>query len=486
LSHAFPFPHYQLTEATAARTMPSVQKNATRPECIAEFLGTFLLVLTVGCNIINQTAPWHGVSIASVLMVSIYSFGKISGANFNPAVSLSLAVVQALGGSGGISWVKMATYMGVQVLGGLAAALCYCTLFWDTATIVPPTDHIGFKCLCEMLYTAMLCYVVLNVAAYQKDAKKGNEYYGLAIGYVIVAGAYGAGAVSGGAFNPAVIISVQATSGMRLATSATLILVYVLSQFAGALLAAGLYRAERPGEFGPEPVGRQKHIAALDAECVGTFYLVLTVILAVHANTPAAGFAIAASLMCMIYASGDISGAHFNPAVTLSVWLHKCANPPPDFRPMNESILALVYMVLQFLGALMAAWICSYGFPGGISAETKMGWSEVMIAEMVFTFVLCFVVMSTAVSKKTEAKNFFGLAIGSCVTVGGYAIGKVSGGCLNPAVALGVVFSDFMGNGTFRAKRLFLLFVAQFLGAAFASVAMRITHADESPEPLKK
>merc|ERR1719265_2986080 len=142
----------------------------------------------------------------------------------------------------------------------------------------------------------MLCFVVLNVACASKYAETGNQWYGLAIGFVIVAGAYGAGVVSGGCFNPAVAIGIDTSSaGLGFGWC----IAYTIFEFVGAALAA---------------VASQ-----LISEFLGTFMLVLTVGLNVLGNSPAGAFSIAASLMCMIYALGDVSGAHFNPAVTLAI-----------------------------------------------------------------------------------------------------------------------------------------------------------------------
>merc|ERR1719473_1723893 len=95
---------------------------------VAEFTGTFLLIFTIGCNVLGQTATWAGVSIACVLMVAIYSFGGISGANFNPAVSCTLGITKAMGGPG-MDWKDVGIYSGVQIVAGILAGFCYFALF---------------------------------------------------------------------------------------------------------------------------------------------------------------------------------------------------------------------------------------------------------------------------------------------------------------------------------------------------------------------
>merc|ERR1719265_1663239 len=109
--------------------MVSVDKSNGQV-CIAEFVGTFLLVFTVGCNVLGKTPVWAGVSIACVLMVSIYALGKISGANFNPAVSVALGISKKMGGPG-MDWKTVGIYCAVQILAGIVAAMSYSILFWN-------------------------------------------------------------------------------------------------------------------------------------------------------------------------------------------------------------------------------------------------------------------------------------------------------------------------------------------------------------------
>merc|ERR1719231_2054542 len=95
--------------------------------------------------------------------------------------------------------------------------------------------------LAEFLYTFMLCFVVLNCAASKKNnpPDDGNQFYGLAIGFVIIAGAYGAGAISGGAFNPAVALGLDVSSaGVGFGWG----FAYTAYEVVGAVMACGLFR----------------------------------------------------------------------------------------------------------------------------------------------------------------------------------------------------------------------------------------------------
>merc|ERR1719456_338982 len=139
---------------------------------------------------------------------------------------------------------------------------------------------------------------------------------------------------------------------------------------------------------------------------------------------------------------------------------------------------AAPYMLVQLLGSIAAALVVkithhsgTYGF--GPGPKATFGWGPIAAAEIAFTFVLCFVVLCVC-STDTPLKEFYGLAIGSCVTVGGFAVGAVSGGALNPAVALGATLVHLTHGGRLING---LAFVAlEFLGGALAAAAFKATH----------
>jgi len=436
--------------------------HATSAEMTAEFLGTFVLIFTLGCNVLSGNAVWGGTSIASVYMVCIYALGGISGANFNPAVSFALSMSKSKG-AGGISFEKAAVYAGVQLVAGVTAGFAYSALFGNTFNLTPaPGFGWAHAMLAELLYTFMLCFVVLNVAVASK--KQPNQYYGLAIGFVIIAGSHGAGAISGGCFNPAVALGVDLASvGIGFGWC----IPYMLVEIIGATVAVALFKVVRPEEFGLETTPA----SALVSEFLGTFMLVLTVGLNVLNTSPAGAFSIAASLMCMIYALGDVSGAHFNPAVTLAIFASgRCS----DLTPSKM----FKYMASQAAGGMSAGMVYSFMQHHEVfELEPGQGFElhAALIAEAIFTFVLCYVVLCVAVSARTSNPTFFGLAIGACVTIGGNAIGAISGGSLNPAVSLGISWANLLAGGKF-AEAIFWT-AAEFMGAAAAAMVFERTHA---------
>lgn len=403
------------------------------------------------------------LAIASVLMVSIYALGSVSGAHFNPAVTLAITLSGKMEGG----WGRAIIYMGVQVLGGLIGSVLAFTMYGDSFNLEPNLKggfgvwHAG---VVEIFYTFMLCFVVLNCAC-AKSATP-NQYYGLAIGFVIAAGGYAAGGISGGALNPAVALGIDLASVLKHGFGYSL--VYVLFEFVGAALAALLFRIVRAEDFGG---AKNSLLAKLLAEVLGTFFLVLTVGLNVLGKNSAAGVSIAASLMVMIYALGDVSGAHFNPAVTFAVLL--------SGRGKISVSDALLYVGAQIVGGLAAGFSYSalYGATFGLGPQGNHSWASVALAEILFTFVLTFVVLNVA-TIKTPSKDMFGLAIGFCIIVGAYAIGSVSGASLNPAVSFGIDTAHaFNAHSTW--KNCLAYSACEFVGGAVAAGTFYVTRPGE-------
>ena len=166
---------------------------------IVEAIGTFFLVLTIGCSVI-LSSPLAPLAIGSVLMVLIYAGGHISGGHYNPAVTLAVMIRKKL------SFQKdVLPYWFAQSLGAILGAVAAVEITGKVGSAKPIAAARIFPAfLSEFFFTFALCYVVLNVAV--SPTTKGNSYYGLAIGFTVLAGAVTVGGVSGGAFNPAVAI----------------------------------------------------------------------------------------------------------------------------------------------------------------------------------------------------------------------------------------------------------------------------------------
>lgn len=199
------------------------------------------------------------------------------------------------------------------------------------------------------------------------------------------------------------------------------------------------------------------------AEALATFLFVFAIIAAVNKAGDFAPFAIGFALMVLVYATGHLSGAHLNPAVSLGAWL----------RGALSAADLIVYWIAQFVGGAIAALVSFAVFPAA-EAATEIEVGPAFLVEAIFTFILVYVVLNVATSKDNDGNSFYGLAIGSVVVVGAFAVGPVSGGGFNPAVALGLSIS-----GQFAWSNLWLYIVAPLVGGALAAGAFRLLNAHD-------
>jgi aquaporin Z len=200
----------------------------------------------------------------------------------------------------------------------------------------------------------------------------------------------------------------------------------------------------------------------LAVELIGTFFLVFTVGATVYSGSPFAPLAIGTSLMVMIYAGGHISGGHYNPAVTLAVLVRGRIGPGE----------AVGYWITQLVAGLLAAWVVRAIITPAAAVTTVSlsgpALAAAFVAELLFTFALTYVVLNVATSKDHPDNSFYGLAIGFTVMIGAFAVGGISGGAFNPAVALGGAVM-----GLFSWPTLWLYPVAELIAAAIAGLAFR-------------
>ncbi len=198
----------------------------------------------------------------------------------------------------------------------------------------------------------------------------------------------------------------------------------------------------------------------LVAEAIGTFFLVFTVGQTVV--NPGAGqfapLAIGFALAIGVYATGHISGGHLNPAVTLGVFL----------RGKIKGGDMVAYWIAQVVAAAFAALVVRYlkGPFAPVAAALPVG--PALVAEFLFTFALVFVVLNVATTRATEGNSYYGFAIGTTVLVGAYAVGGISGGAFNPAVAVGAVLMNLA-----RVADLWIFLVADLLGGAAAALVFQ-------------
>jgi len=205
----------------------------------------------------------------------------------------------------------------------------------------------------------------------------------------------------------------------------------------------------------------------LITEFIGTFFLVLVIGMVVTGGKgDFSPIAIGSVLMCMIFAGAHVSGAHYNPAVTLAVLLR-------GRIPLKE---AVAYVIVQIIGAIAAAFIVQFIMPDKIAetANAMTSTTSGLIAEILGTFALAYVVLNVATAKGTTGNMFYGLSIGFTVLSMAYAFGALSGGAFNPAVAVGISLMHLASWSDF-----WVYLVGCFGGAALAAIVFRINNPED-------
>lgn len=209
----------------------------------AEFIGTFFLVFTVGVNTLQNSAL-APVSIGAILMAMIFAQGSVSGAHYNPAVTLGVLLSER----GQTIWQDAVAYMVVQLLGGCVAAFMYSTILGATFTLHPGEGYGDLDAVVvEILFSTALIFVVLNVATTKQDTN--NHYFGLAIGFLVMAAAFAIGPISGCSLNPAVTLGVMLTHWIRTGTGLRYLPHYLCSPLVGSILAVLAFWLTRSAEY---------------------------------------------------------------------------------------------------------------------------------------------------------------------------------------------------------------------------------------------
>jgi len=190
-------------------------------------------------------------------------------------------------------------------------------------------------------------------------------------------------------------------------------------------------------------------------EFIGTFFLVL--VISLTGNPLAIGLVLAT----LVYMGGYISGAHYNPAVTLALFINKKITK-------ND---ALWYIATQLIASVAASFV--YYFLQGtkffVMPNPHVTLSATYVVEILFTFLLASVVLHTAATKETKGNNYFGMAIGFTVLAGAYAGGPISGGAFNPAVGIGPLLFDIT-HITNHLQQLLLYSIGPLVGGIGAGL----------------
>jgi aquaporin Z len=509
-------------------------------KALAEMLGTFILVAAVISAVVGGSALGP-VSVAAALMIGVYCVGDVSGGHLNPAVSFGVFLA-GLCGHVKFSIVEFGVYFLAQLVGATAAV--FKTTFVFTTTAGGPTSTISGQDgalagglehpfqgkilgtnitnsvatagglasvgLAELVFTAVLVFVVLNVATCGDEGKAKNNYFGLAIGFVLAAGACAVGGISMCCLNPAVAwgLAIAGVAFGNLPDNAPegeydkgwpflMFFYYTLMELLGAVVALVFFYLCRKHQVGAK--GEPDMISKFVFEFLGTFVLCLTVMLSIHGGSSVMAIGIASSLMVMIYAGGPVSGGNFNPAVSFGILVVMIVRSLcRGIVDAGEAIVTfIVYVIAQVLGAfaaLFVSWailrridvvLIGKDLPSDKSVTHAASGSLMGLlgSEAIFTFLLVFTVLNVAVRQSPpfhQANQFYGLAIGFVIIVAASSTGSISGAVLNPAVALMLDFGGKInGHGALGYGFLYAL-VQLFAGLAAAIWFMIISSYDDT------
>jgi aquaporin Z len=203
----------------------------------------------------------------------------------------------------------------------------------------------------------------------------------------------------------------------------------------------------------------------LVVEFIGMFIFVFTVGMVTEKTGagPLAPIAIGFVLMVMVFAGGHISGGHYNPAVSTGVLIR-------GKMTANEWVAYVItQLVAAALSGLLVRAVGGHEPHAAVASDGKM-----LVVEILFTFALVWTVLNVATARGTEGNSFYGLAIGGIVLVGAFAVGGVSGGAFNPAIALGASVT-----GLFKWSHYWIYLLGALIGAVLAAGAFLFVQPEE-------
>jgi aquaporin Z len=212
--------------------------------------------------------------------------------------------------------------------------------------------------------------------------------------------------------------------------------------------------------------------AKLLTELVGTFLFLTAIALSANAGS-LAPLAIGGALMAMVFMGGHISGAHYNPAVSLAAFLR---------RKIDATDL-VSYWLAQLAGATLG-FVFGYlvgGHAGGIHPGRGAYGASALAVEVVFSAALALVVLNVAATRATAGNSFYGLAIGFTIVIAAFVGGPISGGAFNPAVGFGATLTAAIFNSGAWGD-LWLYIVGPMVGAAIAAGIHYLQLGSEAPQ----
>lgn len=454
---------------------------------VAEFLGTFVVTITFLFNSAQTIDPvWTVTSTGFMLMAMMNATQHVSGGNLNPSVSISLYL------SGRYTFRVTSWLCFVQVLGAVTAAVILEVMGIASHVKVGPHHGHGWfdVFVVEVLYSAMLCFVYLNCAASTRNNPVGdpNGFTGLAVGFCLIAGGYATHTISSTVMNSATALGLSIVGVRHHGVGKGLS--FLCYDVFGAFLAAGAYRMVRPKEHfsmsgheeeDDQAVADETDTAPLIAEWIGTFFVIFTQALnrtAARKDPSQEAWSVGAAILCLSCALRDVSGSHFNPAVTLAA--------RASGRSSISNFQCMVYVIMQLIAGLTA--ISIYEMIGhSVLLTIKLGGDAegssfaAYFSECLFTMFLCYSVLATCVvnpieKPRSKQNNVGGFSYAAAYIVGGFCCTHISGGVLNPAVAVAFSGLSILQQGPGQETCMAYINF-ELCGALLAALVFYATHA---------
>jgi len=457
---------------------------------IAEFLGTFIITVTFLSNYDDSAASYFSKYSTGFMIIAVVCATKhITGANLNPSVTIALCL------SGRLRPRSALCLCLTQVLAAIAAAILLgaCSVS-NAISLGPSAGHSWTQlAITEMVYASMLCFVYLNCASSKRNNPKSdqNGFVGICYGLCYVASSNAARGICDIVSNSAIAVALVITNGHRHALLSTGVS-YVCYDIIAAVVGVGAYRVVRPSEsrlaesLPTAVVSVSLESAQMASEFLGTFFIILTQVLSASCETNSdvgpRAWATGSVAIVMVCSLQTVSGAHFNPAVTLAV--RASGRSAADNVPVEndaEFRIGIFYCLAHFLAGIAAATmglIMTGGSKSNGSDIAATTTSQAFISELAITFFLCYVVLATSVTSpvpqaRSKQNNISGIAYGSIVLSNTLAVGNISGALMNPAAVVAFVFLGVLETQASLLPYFFYHGTAGVLAAA----AFLTTHA---------
>jgi len=368
-----------------------------------EFMGTFMVTATYGCNAQTGSITWMPTSIAFAVMVCMLALAHVSGGHLNPVISLGFGLVRK------ISWLQVFGYCLAQLCGGLAGGGVVNVLVSGSVDIGPKHNYGMLDILIvEVLFSTVVGFVALSCMASSRSNPRSdpNHYSAMAVGFVAIAGGHAGYEISGAYYNPALTVGY----GLSGNAQPVLVLVYLSFQVGSAILAATLFYLTHPEEI----PGVEGLIS--EAEGVGCGRACGAVCPCAGVRSGKQSYGATSSLDSAGAAAGMAADGQESEVLASNRSTYRASVP--------------VRLLSEFIGSF--AIVATFGLSTACNTLVQ---HDVQATSKTTTQ------SPSNLSSEVLPVTSVPWAMGAIVLSMGYALGKISGGHFNPAITIAAVFS---------------------------------------------